>query len=181
LCSSLSVGKEQPYLFEVKCAGASPHRSVIVSNQGEEANRSQFEKLTLHVPPFKKGSDAAYSFVFALTEPLVNALRALEAQRKMSELSASERRLRIQISAHLPDEVVFSVINTSSVRVQKTLSGFETTRRMLRRVGIAEIENPRIREIRPGIFEVVSEVHFRPRDLANKIADKSGVEACHAT
>jgi hypothetical protein len=181
LCSSLSVGKEQPYLFEVKCASASPHRSVIVSNQNEEANRSQFEKLNLHVPPFKKGSDAAYSFVFALTEPLINALRALEAQRKLPQLSPSERTLRIHISAHLPDEVVFSVINTSSVRIQKTLSGFETTRRMLRRVGIAEIENPRIREIRSGVFEVVSEVHFRPCDLANKIADKSGVEACHAT
>jgi len=181
LCSSLSVGEEQPYLFEVKCVGASPHRSFIVSNQNEDTSRSQLDKLTLHVPPFKKGSDAAYSFVFALTEPLVNALRALEAQRKISELSASERTLRIHISAHLPDEVVFSVINSSSVRVQKTLSGFETTRRMLRRVGIAEIENPRTREIRSGVFEVVSHVHFRPRDLANKIADKSGVEACHAT
>jgi hypothetical protein len=181
LCSSLSVGKERPYLFEVKCIGASPHQSTVVSNQSEESNRSQFDKLTLHVPPFKKGSDAAYSFVFALTEPLINALRALEAQRKMPGLSASERTLRIHISAHLPDEVVFSVINTSSVRVQKTLSGFETTRRMLRRVGIAEIENPRTREIRSGVFEVVSDVHFKPRDLANKIADKSGVEACHVT
>jgi hypothetical protein len=180
LCSSLSVGRDQPYLFEVKCVGASPDRSVMISNQDEEVNRSQFDKLALHVPPFKKGSDAAYSFVFALTEPLVNALRALEAQRKTSELSASERTLRIHISAHLPDEVVFSVINTSSVRVQKTLSGFETTRRMLHRVGIAEIENPWTREIRPGVFEVVSDVHFRPRDLANKIADKFGVEACHA-
>jgi hypothetical protein len=181
LCSSLSVGKEQPYLFEVECIGASPHKSVLVSNQNEEENRSQFNKFDLHVPPFKKGSDAAYSFVFALTEPLVNALRALESQREVQELSASERALRIHISARLPDEVVFSVINASSVRVQKTLSGFETTRRMLRRVGIAEIENPRTREIRSGVFEVVSDVHFKPRDLANKIADKSGVEACHAT
>jgi hypothetical protein len=104
----------------------------------------------------------------------VNALRALEELRKDQGLSASERVLRIRIEPRLPEEVIFAVINTSAQRVQKTLSGFRTTRRMLRSVGIAELSDPTSEELRPGAYEVTAEVHFRPYDLATKIAQRVG-------
>jgi hypothetical protein len=171
LCSSLSIGRE-PQLFEVRCDSAQP--SVMTSDNHNEPDSSQFDKRVLHVPPFKKGSDAVYSFVFALTEPLVNALHALEEMRKNPNFSPSERTLRIHIVPRLPDEVMFSIVNTSAVRLQKTLSGFETTRRMLRHMGIAELSNPKVKEIRSGAYEVVTEVHFRPYCLAKKIAEGIG-------
>jgi hypothetical protein len=176
LCSSLSMGK-RPYLFEVNCLDTNSVNRLSVSTRPAERH-SLFDKYVLHVPPFKKGSDAAYSFVFALTEPLINALRALDELGQMQGLSTSERTLRVNISPHLPEEVVFSVINSSSVRIQKKLSGFETTRRMLRRVGIADISNPRVTRIRSGLYEITAVVHFRPYELANKIADK--LERRHA-
>lgn len=169
LCWSLSGGGE-PHPFEVHCEHA--EQKFVHSDGAGELGRIQFDKRELHVPPFKKGSDAAYSFVFALTEPLVNALRALEELRKDHGLSASERVLRVRIEPRLPEEVTFAVINTSAQRVQKNLSGFRTTRRMLHRVGIAELSNPTSDELRPGAYQVTAEVHFRPYDLATKIAQR---------
>jgi hypothetical protein len=170
LCASLSTDGE-PHLFEIRCAHA--QQNIVNGGTVEEHDRLRFDKRLLHVPPFKKGSDAAYSFVFALTEPLINALRALEELRQHSILSPSERVLRIRIEPRLPDEVVFSVINSTAATIQKTLSGFRTTRRMLRRVGIAELSNPKVQELRPGAYDVIAEVHFKPYELAKKIAEQS--------
>jgi hypothetical protein len=180
LCASMSVGKERPYLFEVGCEYERSLADVTILTPIYENSRGQFDKHDLHVPPFKKGCDAAYSFIFALTEPLVNALRALDALGTNPDLSVSERTLKVRISPSLPEEVIFSVINTSSVRIPKTLSGFETTRRMLRRVGIAEINNPRVQEMRAGVYEVICEVRFKPYYLANKIAEEYWDQKCRA-
>jgi hypothetical protein len=169
LCSSMSAGLE-PHLFQVRCVYA--RQSIVSSSDYEESESRQFDRHALHVPPFKKGSDAAYSFVFALTEPLVNALRVLEQLRGNPNFSHAERVLRIDIKPQLPDQVVFSIVNASAVTVQKTLSGFTTTRRMLQRVGIADLTTPKAREIRSGVYEVVTEVQFRPYDLAKKIAQE---------
>jgi hypothetical protein len=167
--SSLSLdGKAET--FEVACNDPDCGRTFIRWTGDEQDEAILFDKLSLHVPPFRKGSDAAYSFIFALTEPLVNAIRALNELKKNSDFSDEDRVLRIQISAHLPDEVVFSITNVTRRTVQGTLSGFERTRRMLRRLAIAEIDDLRFRELRPGAYEAISEVRFKPYDLAARIA-----------
>jgi hypothetical protein len=169
LYSSLSLSSG-PQIFELRCSGASRNRRIVKWIDDGESEFSQFDKFTLHIPPFRRGSDAAYSFVFALTEPLVNALRALEELKRDYKFSASDRALRIRISARLPEEVVFSIVNLSRKKVQSTLSGFERTRRMLRRLEIAEIDDLRFQEFRTGTYKAISTVHFRPYDLAMKIA-----------
>jgi hypothetical protein len=107
-------------------------------------------------------------------EPLVNALRALEQLRDSPILGSSERILRVCITSRLPEEVVFSISNPSVTRVQGSLSGFEKTRHMLRRIEIAEIDDLKFIASRSGVYEAVANVHFKPYGLAIRIAQQAG-------
>jgi hypothetical protein len=173
LCASLDLGRE-PQRFEVICAGASSEWKKKEYDGADEDDYGRFDKFSLHIPPFKRGTDAVYSFVFALMEPFVNALRTLEQLRENPTLRSSERVLRVNITPRLPEEIVFSIANPSVAKVQGTLSGFEKTRHMLRRIEIAEIDDLQFRTSRPGVYEAVANVHFRPYGLARKIAQQAG-------
>jgi hypothetical protein len=174
LCALRELNRE-PQRFEVVCTGASQAWARREYHGLDLDEFEEFDKSKLHVHPFKIGSDAAYSFVFALTEPLVNALRALDQLRTNSQFSASDRVLKICIK---PDftakEIEFSIHNPSSTIVQGTLSGFERTRHMLRRIGLAEIDDLRFTAIRPSVYEATASVHFKPYNLAKKIQDARG-------
>ena len=167
LCASLDMGRE-PQRFEVICANASVQRKAEGYDGSDQDGR--FDKFLLEIPPFKRGSDAIYSFIFALMEPLVNALRALDQLRNNPTLDPSERLLRICITPKLPEEIEFSIANPSASKVQGTLSGFEKTRHMLRRIGITEIDDLEFRPVRPGLYEALARVHFKPYGLAQRIA-----------
>ncbi|MGA7806961.1 hypothetical protein, partial [Bradyrhizobium sp.] len=169
LCASLDMDRE-PQKFEVICASTSVQWDRRAYNGSDQDDHGQFDKFLLEIPPFRRGSDAVYSFIFALMEPLVNALRALEQLRDNQALSSSEHLLRIFITPKLPEEIEFSITNPCVSKVQATLSGFEKTRHMLRRIGIAEIEDLEFRPTRPGVYDVTARVHFKPYGLALRIA-----------
>jgi hypothetical protein len=173
LCASLDMGRE-PQKFEVICASTSVQGENRAYNGSNQDDHGHFDKFLLEIPPFRRGSDAVYSFIFALMEPLVNALRALEQLRDNPALGSSERLLRICITPKLPEEIEFSITNPSASKVQGTLSGFEKTRHMLRRIGIAEIDDLEFRPTRPGVYEAVARVHFKPYGLALRIAQQMG-------
>jgi hypothetical protein len=173
LCASLDMGRA-PQKFEVVCAGASREWKRKQYDGADQDDHGHFDKFSLQIPPFKKGSDAAYSFIFALMEPLVNALRALEQLRVSPILGSSDPILRVCITSRLPEEVVFSITNPSATRVQGSLSGFEKTRHMLRRIEIAEIDDLQFIASRSGVYEAVANVHFKPYGLAMRIAQQAG-------
>jgi hypothetical protein len=136
------------------------------------ADPTTFSIGELHFPPFKKGSDGGFAIVFCLTEPIVNAIRALGALPAASPSRKSPDSLKITISqdATDPGAVVVTVTNFSSRPVREKLSGLESTKHMMRDMGIGRFDpTPETRKLANGLYEITTRVRFDPKAIIDAI------------
>src|SRR4051794_401745 len=97
-----------------------------------------FDIHSLHFPPFRKGKDGNFAVVFCLAEPIINAIRALNALPTAFPGRDDPDSLHIVVSTDLEDAgaVVVTITNLSSRPLPETLSGLESTKNMMRDMGI---------------------------------------------
>lgn len=136
-----------------------------------------FSIRELHFPPFRKGSDGGYAFVFCLLEPIVNAVRALGALPAESPFRKNPNSLQISVYSDSsdPDAVVITVTNVSNRALPEKLSGLESTKNMMRDMGIGKFDpTPAARPLENGFYEITNRIRFYPKAITEAIGQNEG-------
>ena len=154
-------------------------RSLIVSlpGSGKEFRWTgdapePFTIDAFHFPPLRKGSRGAYAFAFCLAEPIVNAIRALVALPTTAAVKRADPTLRISVGCEREgrDELTVAVTNVSDHPLPEKLSGWESTKHMLRDSGLGQFDpEPEVKPLGDGLYEITVRVRFHPETFAETI------------
>jgi hypothetical protein len=164
------------YALATSLSYGSGWHHVRVCNPGLTEQRSwageapsPLKMYELHLPPFARGSDAAYVFAFCILEPIVNAIRALKGLSEQMPEGGPASSLDILVHDSDQEGVLIEVVNLSLTGIPEILSGLESTKAMAREVGIATFFKPVSRRLESGLHEVTYPVRFTPNAIANAI------------
>jgi hypothetical protein len=142
-----------------------------LSEEWDGAEPLPLDMGSLHFPPFRPGSDAGYIYLFCLVEPILNGIRALMA----SGFPQPDRPAPLRIEVHQPkcaasQGVRIEVTNFSKRGLNDTLSGWETTKNMMRNIGMGRFdEAPRSELLHTDLYRVTIGVEFDPTALIANI------------
>lgn len=131
----------------------------------------------IHFPPFQKGKEEGFSIIFCLLEPMVNAVRALNGFFPAdSAIREDPTSLQISISDDPNDcgAVVVSVVNLSRKPLVEKLSGLESTKHMMKDMGIGSFATPKVEPLDSGLFRITIQVRFHPQSIAKTILNPKG-------
>lgn len=128
-----------------------------------------FNANTLHFPPFVPKAEAAYPFIFAVAEPLQNAINALKLFPKAQQPSLeSPIRISVRRDRKILGGVVVTIANLSLEGRHRPRSGLADAHRMLEPLGLARFSPLRFNPVGP-YFRATMDVTLNPLELARRI------------
>jgi hypothetical protein len=130
-----------------------------------------FSREQLHFPPFREGCEGGYVVATCLLEPLVNAIRALNALPQTVRAADERAILDIVVSRdrRRKDGVTVTVTNLSISDLPEALSGLESTKAMAEDMEIGTFDQTVAASAGDRLFLVTSRMQVGTAAIARAI------------
>ena len=124
---------------------------------------------SLYFPPFRRGSPAGYAVLYALAEPIINGIDALNAGASQFGLSKPLQMRVSVISDGGGRAIEVTVRNLSLSDINRPVSGLESIRNLLRGSGFISFRPHQANKLPEGNFEISLPVVFNPQRILRNI------------
>ncbi len=140
-------------------------KPILVENE----KRKPFSTRNLHFPPFAPRAEAAYPFIFAMAEPLQNAINALKLfpSSQYSTL-ASPLQIAVRRDRRLTGGIIVTISNLCVEEKHRPRSGLADAARMLQPLGLVQFSDLSF-EPEGHYFRATMDVKLNPAGLAERI------------